>query len=47
MMSISVFADGAGADESTRRAAEWIRENAAEVSPGAPEISEGEVVLTF
>ena len=46
-MSISVFEDKSGGDESSRRAAEWVRENLSDLSVGAPQVSEGEVVITF
>ena len=46
MTSISVFEDKAGCDESTRQAAQWVRNNVQSM-PGAPEISEGEVLLSF
>jgi heme-degrading monooxygenase HmoA len=41
--SISVFEDQAGADESNRRAADWVRENIAAFQPSPPEITAGEV----
>jgi heme-degrading monooxygenase HmoA len=46
-VSVSVFEDQDGAEESNRRAADWIRENAADVTPSPPEISAGEVVISF
>lgn len=43
-VSVTVCTDKAGADESSRRAAEWVKENfAAKISP--PAISEGETIL--
>jgi hypothetical protein len=45
--TVSVFKDAAGAEESSKRAAEWIRENAAEASADAPQISSGEAVISF
>jgi hypothetical protein len=45
--SVSVFDDQAGAEESTSRAAAWVAENAADVSPGAPTVTGGEVALSF
>jgi hypothetical protein len=44
-VSISVYEDQAGADESTRAAAAFIRENLPDVSVAAPQVSSGEVVL--
>lgn len=41
--SISVFEDQAGAEESTRRAADWVRQNLASMLPNPPEIIAGEV----
>jgi hypothetical protein len=42
--SITVCDDTAGTDESTRRAATWIRENLPQLSGMAPEILSGEVI---
>jgi heme-degrading monooxygenase HmoA len=44
-VSISVYDDRSGVEESTRLAAEWIRGNVANLSIGAPQISQGEVVI--
>ena len=44
MASISVFEDRAGAEESTRMAADWRRQNMASLIPNPPEVLEGEVV---
>ena len=41
--SVSVFEDRAGAEESTRMAADWIRENMASLLPEPPEVLQGEV----
>jgi heme-degrading monooxygenase HmoA len=46
-VSISVFDDQAGADESTRAAAAWIKENLADMSLSPPQVTSGEVVLSF
>jgi hypothetical protein len=43
--SISVFQDKAGADESVRRAAEWVRQNLGSLVPNPPQVTTGEVVL--
>ena len=45
--TISVFEDEAGAQESTRRAAQWLRENASEVKSSPPAITTGDVVVHF
>jgi actin-like ATPase involved in cell morphogenesis len=41
--TVSVFEDQAGAEESIRMAADWIRQNLAALLPDAPEITAGEV----
>jgi hypothetical protein len=46
MVSISVFDDQAGAEESTRRAASWVAENLAELLPNPPQVTAGAVVAT-
>jgi hypothetical protein len=46
MVSVSVFEDQSGAEESTRRAASWVAENLAELLPNAPQVTAGEVVAT-
>ena len=45
--SITVCDDQAGAEESNKRAAEWIKENMPEVAAAPPEISAGEVVVSL
>jgi hypothetical protein len=40
--SVSIFETKEGADESNRRAAEWVRANIAELVIGPPEIIIGE-----
>jgi len=45
LASVSVFEDRAGAEESTRLAADWIRENMASLFPNPPEVLQGEVVV--
>lgn len=45
-VSISVFDDQAGADESSRVAASWMRDNMPEVTVDAPAVSGGEVVIS-
>jgi hypothetical protein len=46
-MSITVCDDQAGTDESTRRAAAYVRENMASLAPNAPEVSAGEVLINL
>ena len=41
MLTVGTFDDKAGADESTRRAGAWIRENAADLRLSPPTIFEG------
>jgi len=41
--SISVFEDQAGAEESNRMAADWVKENLAALLPNPPEVTAGEV----
>ena len=43
--TVSVFEDRAGAEESTRLAADWVRENMASLFPEPPEVLQGEVVV--
>jgi hypothetical protein len=45
VLSISVFADQAGAEESTRRAADWIQRNLAGFYTGPPMVTTGSVWL--
>jgi heme-degrading monooxygenase HmoA len=45
--SISVFADRAGTEESTRRAAAYLKENLEGVAAGPPEVIDGEAVIQF
>ena len=42
-LSVGTFDDKTGADESTRRAAAWVREHAADLRLNAPSVVEGEV----
>lgn len=41
--SVSVFQNQAGADESNRMAADWVRQEIAGLMAGPPEITAGEV----
>ena len=43
VVSISIFTDQAGAEESNTVAAEWVMENLASLVPDPPEITAGEV----
>ena len=45
-VSISVYDNETGADESTTAAAQWIRENLPDIGGSAPQVSAGEVVIT-
>jgi len=45
-VSVSVYENQAGADESTRAAAAWIRENLPELAGAPPQVSTGEVVIS-
>lgn len=45
--TVSVFDDQAGADESVTAAAAWVGENLTDISPGAPTVTTGEVVVSF
>ncbi|MEU8075254.1 hypothetical protein AB0B31_07365 [Catellatospora citrea] len=44
MLSTSVFESRDGAEESNRRAADWVKENLASLLPNPPQITAGEVV---
>ena len=44
--TVTVCQDKAGTDESSRRAAEWVKENV-NTSVDAPAITEGDTVLDF
>jgi heme-degrading monooxygenase HmoA len=45
-VSISVYDNEAGANESTSAAATWIGENLPEIGGSAPQVSAGEVVIS-
>ncbi len=44
---MSVFDDQAGAEASTSAAAAWISENLPDASFGAPQVTTGEVAVSF
>jgi hypothetical protein len=44
-LSVSVYQDKTGADESVRVVRDWIAKNAANVGAAAPAISEGVVIM--
>jgi hypothetical protein len=44
MISTSVFQDQSGAEESNRKAADYVRQNLASLLPKPPQITAGEVV---
>jgi hypothetical protein len=46
MASTSVFEDRAGAEASTDRAADWVRENIASLLPNPPQVTAGEVAAS-
>ena len=47
LASVTVCEDKAGTDESTRRAAEWVRTNLAGTTIAQPEVTAGNVFFTF
>jgi heme-degrading monooxygenase HmoA len=47
VVTITICDDKAGTDESIRRAALWVRSNVTGAELRAPEIVEGEIILTF
>jgi hypothetical protein len=44
MISTSIFENQSGAEESTKRAADYVREKMASLLPKPPQITAGEVV---
>ncbi len=46
-VTVSVFDDQAGAEESTRAAAAWVGENLADLAISPPQVTTGEVTLSF
>ena len=47
LVTISVFRDKKGTEESTRKAAEWVKANLPAGSIRPPEVTEGELFLDF
>jgi hypothetical protein len=47
LTTISVYTDRNGTDESTRLAADWVRQNVPSGAVTAPEVTEGEVFVHF
>ena len=47
LVTISIFRDRDGTEESTRRAAEWVRDNLPVGSVSPPEVTEGDVFIDF
>ena len=47
LTTFTVCDDRAGVEETTRRAAEWVRENLSDASIGAPTVTAGEVFLSY
>jgi hypothetical protein len=45
--TISVFDDRSGAEESTRAAAAWVAENLPDLNVSSPQVTTGEVALSF
>lgn len=43
LVTTSIFQDQAGAEESTRRAADWVRANLAHLLAGPPDVSNGTI----
>ena len=47
LATVTVCDDQAGTQESSRRAAEWVRQNLSGAAMAAPEITEGEAFIQF
>jgi hypothetical protein len=45
LVTVTVCQDKAGTDESTRRAAAWVKENLSDANIKAPELTEGDVFI--
>ena len=44
--SVTIYEDRTGAEESSRRVAQWVRDNLPDAATMPPEISQGEVLVT-
>ncbi len=47
LVTVSVCRDRAGTDETTRRAAEWVRDHVPAGAVGAPEVTDGDTFVSF
>jgi hypothetical protein len=47
LATVTVCDDQAGTQESSRRAAEWVRQNLTGAGTGAPKMTEGEAFIQF
>jgi heme-degrading monooxygenase HmoA len=47
VVTVSVYDDQAGAEESTRQAAEWVRTNLPGMGVDPPQVASGEVGIQF
>lgn len=46
-ISLTVCQDKAGADESVQKARDWVAKNAGDTGAGAPNVSDGAVILNL
>ncbi len=44
--SVTIYEDRTGAEESTRRVTQWVRDNMPDAATMPPEVYEGEVLVT-
>ena len=47
VVTVSVYDDQAGAEESTRQAGEWVRTNLPDLGVNPPQVTSGEVGIQF
>ncbi len=45
VVSVSVFQNQAGSEESNRLAADWVKQNIASLFAGPPEVIDGEIIV--